>query len=119
MEAHLNQDVALQELGDYPWRFEFAQAMRVLLRNSDHGKSPLASDRRFDVEHEPVRIGAHQSSAFPASDIQFLESSSAGKRKMLVNFLGLTGPSGVLPLYYTELFLERISEGDKGPIEFF
>lgn len=124
----MTQDRAFDELIEQPWRFEFAQALRLLLRNSAHGSTGLPADRRFDVDREPVRIGAHQSLGFPASDIQELtELPSAGKRnmlpstdkrKMLINFLGLTGPSGVLPQYYTQFLRERSDEKDEGPAEF-
>jgi type VI secretion system protein ImpH len=173
----VTQDRAFDELIEQPWRFEFAQALRLLLRHSAHGSTGLPADRRFDVDREPVRIGAHQSLGFPASDIQELtELLSAGKRnllvgsplrnrpyetslptakrrstgesdpdpgaaqpapeapavdiqalrqppspdkrKMLINFLGLTGPSGVLPQYYTQFLKERSDEKDEGPAEF-
>jgi type VI secretion system protein ImpH len=109
-------DPVLDELFEEPWRFEFPQAMRVLLRNSEHGEKVRPEDRRYDDAREPVRIGTNQSLGFPASDIQSLDrasrsrpagtESSAGERaRMKVNFLGLTGPSGVLPIAYTEYLL--------------
>ena len=47
--------------------------------------------------------------AFPAAEIQRLElpEDDAGQPRMDVNFLGLTGPQGVLPIYYTQLIAER------------
>lgn len=105
------RDPVLDELFNEPWRFEFPQAMRVLLRNSEHGNTALPEDRRYDVAREPVRIGAHQSLGFPASDIQALQArtdpvTGADQRAgMLINFLGLTGPSGVLPVVYTEFMM--------------
>src|SRR3954452_16532559 len=103
-----------------PWRFEFPQALRVLFRNSPHGATGEASDRRFDVQREPVRVGANPTMGFPASDIQSLSPlPGSEQRKMLVNFLGLTGPSGVLPQPYTEFIIERTLDGDHSPGEFF
>jgi type VI secretion system protein ImpH len=99
--------------------------MRILLRNSEHGATREASDRRFDVRHEPVRIGVNPSMGFPASDIQSLapvaenEQGQAPARKMLINFLGLTGPTGVLPQPYTEFIIERVLDNDRSPAEFF
>jgi type VI secretion system protein ImpH len=117
-------DPALEELLNEPWRFEFPQAVRVLLRNSEHGKTTLSADRRFDVAQEPVRIGAHQSLGFPASDIQSLvlqpiiETDPVQRWKMLLNSFGLTGPSGVLPLAYTEFLIDRAGKRDSCPAEF-
>jgi type VI secretion system protein ImpH len=49
---------------------------------------------------------------FPASEIQSLTLTDDGPAEMIVNFMGLTGPSGMLPLYYTELLQTRVREGD-------
>ena len=38
---------------------------------------------------------------------------------MKVNFMGLTGPEGVLPLYYTSLLAERTRAGDHSAVDFF
>jgi type VI secretion system protein ImpH len=37
----------------------------------------------------------------------------------VINFMGLTGPSGVLPLYYTEMLLERLRQKDPVLRDFF
>ena len=115
-----HSDPARDLLFKEPWRFEFSQALRVLLRNSRHGETREPSDRRFDVQREPVRIGANPSMGFPASDIQSLTPvPGADQRKMLINFLGLTGPSGVLPQPYSEFIIERIFDADRSPADFF
>ena len=37
---------------------------------------------------------------------------------MKVNFMGLTGPEGVLPLYYTAMLAERTRSGDRSAVDF-
>lgn len=66
--------------------------------------------RRVGLFNEPsrevVRFTAHPSMAFPASAIQSLSADSA-EWTMMVNFLGLTGPMGVLPHHYTVAIQDR------------
>jgi len=93
-------DSLLQE----PWEFQFFQAVRVLER--------VASDRRpvgefFEAEEEVARFRAFPSTVFPASEIQTFTAPDGKAPLIEVNFMGLTGPLGVLPLYYTELIAER------------
>jgi type VI secretion system protein ImpH len=38
---------------------------------------------------------------------------------MVINFMGLAGPSGVMPLYYTELIVERLRQKDRALLSFF
>jgi type VI secretion system protein ImpH len=95
-----------------PFAFGFFQAVRLLTR--------LAPERK-PVGHwalpstEVARFGAHLSLSFPPSAIYALKP--AGPRtpvpRLTVTFLGLTGPSGVLPRHYTELLL-RLRDA-KGP----
>ena len=65
---------------------------------------------------EVVRFRSHLSLAFPPSQIYEIERPSVEHPvpTMTVNFLGLTGPSGVLPAHYTELLL-RLRRGEKWP----
>lgn len=92
-----------RHLAREPFRFNFFQAVWLLERmNASGARVGLFSNPRS----EAVRFTAHPSLAFPASDIQALELRSPQAR-MLVNFMGLIGPSGVLPQVYTELVAER------------
>ncbi len=91
-------------IGEEPYRFEFFQAVRVLER--------LLRDRtvpgRFaNPQTEVVRFAAHNTTIFPASEIQSLQWRESRPPLMVVNFMGLTGPEGVLPLYYTQYVAER------------
>jgi type VI secretion system protein ImpH len=69
-------------------------------------------------ETEVARFGAHPSLAFPASQIQSMECPDEGAAKMAVNFMGLTGPQGVLPNPFTSLIIERLRASDTSPRDF-
>ncbi len=113
---HLDDD--LQAEGP---RFRFFQAVRLLALSNKAGskKKPLPSNLRF---LSPLSL------SFPASEIAGLAPSTLPVRQendsleiencseaqadnpslnMTVGFMGLTGPSGALPVAYTELLIDR------------
>ena len=92
-----------------PYRFEFFQAVRLLQRL---GMGASAVGSYGGAATEPVRFSAHASTSFPASEIQSLEFREGQPPLMTVNFMGLTGPTGVLPLQYTEFLKERLRARD-------
>jgi type VI secretion system protein ImpH len=96
--------------------FEFFQAVALLqrLRRTMRPVGDFASP-----EDEVVRFTANPRMAFPASEIQQLALPEAKPAEMMVNFMGLTGPMGVLPHVYSELILERLRAKDTGLASFF
>jgi type VI secretion system protein ImpH len=111
--------VALQEVRNRltaePYSFQFFQAVRLLGRL-------LAGRQAVGRFHQPstevVRFSACASLSFPASEIHSLEWREDGPPLMSVNFMGLTGPAGVLPLYYTELVMDRLRARDTAMRDF-
>jgi type VI secretion system protein ImpH len=92
-----------------PYRFEFFQAVRLLARMAP-GRQVVG--RFSNPRDEIARFSVHAKVAFPASEIQSLQRRDDAPAAMGVNFMGLTGPLGVLPLAYSELVLERLRERD-------
>ena len=92
-----------------PYLFDFFQAVRLLERFSPERK-PVG--RFVKPSTEVARFTAHPSLAFPASEIQSIRPREGQPPLVEVNFMGLTGPLGVLPNAYTELLLERIRQKD-------
>jgi type VI secretion system protein ImpH len=104
-----------RELHEIPGRFNFFQAVRLLLRiYSD--RAPVGQFAH--PAREALRFGANNSLAFPPSQIHSIQWEEAAPR-MLVNFMGLTGPNGVLPYSYTNLISARLREKDRTLLAFF
>lgn len=98
-----------------PYRFEFFQAVRLLQRMYPWRG---VAGRFNNPADEVARFCANASVAFPASEIQELDRSATPPR-MTVNFMGLTGPMGELPLPYSALMRERLRERDSSMRDFF
>jgi len=99
-----------------PWRFEFFAAVRLLQRMYPNRKVV----GRFTNPHEEVaRFCAHVSVVFPASEIQAMRRPPKGPVVLTVNFMGLTGPLGALPLAYSNLMIERVRAKDGAMRDFF
>ena len=88
------------------YRVDFFQAIRLLERIYPL-RQPVG--RGAAPVNEIVRFASHLSMSFPASAIHSVRRASdeAGQPAMTVAFMGLTGPTGVLPRHYSELLLER------------
>jgi type VI secretion system protein ImpH len=93
--------------------FDFFQAVR-LLQKLDPARVPVGFSG--PPRREAVRFRAHNSLSFPPSSIYDLQlpSSHVPVPVLVQAFLGLTGPSGVLPRHYTELLI-RLDRTGKGP----
>ena len=122
----------IQRLTDEPFRFEFFQAVRLLERMSfaqrerEQGEARLRLIGRDVSPHEePVRFRALPSLSFASAPIARLskrqskngdsgngDDNGAAPLEMLVSFMGLTGPAGVLPQHYTSLLIARMRESD-------
>ena len=103
-------------LRERPTSFEFFQAVRLLERLRPE-RSPTGGF--VDPADEVVRFGVHPDTAFPASEIRSLDLDTDGPASMTVNFMGLIGPLGVLPYYYSLLAMDRVRERDGALVAFF
>lgn len=112
----LNRTTLREAMEEQPFRFAFFQAVRLLQQ--------IEPDREMVGEfvnpaNEIVRFSASTPVHFPASQLQSLEWKTESRPPtMTVNFMGLTGPSGVLPLAYSELVIDRLRARDHTLREF-
>jgi type VI secretion system protein ImpH len=106
----------LGRLLDNPQAFDFFQAV-ALLEQSRPERAPVG--RFGEPAEEVVRFATPTAVGFPPSEIAELEdASSDGPARMTVNFMGLTGPQGMLPLDYSLYATTRARVGDRALKEF-
>jgi type VI secretion system protein ImpH len=110
----MNDKPLNQELFDEPYRFEFFQAVRLLEKIFSE-RPPVGYDSL--PSKEVVRFRSRPGISFPPSEVYELtevtdDFTGEQKLEMIVNFMGMIGPVGVLPTPYTELVMERIRYRD-------
>ena len=118
VEIHENRYAAVEKLlRRIPQEFEFFQAVRLFERILP-SRAPVG--RFVSPAKEVVRFAAHASMPFPASQIQIVEWPEAADAapQVVINFMGLAGPSGLLPLYYTEMIVDRLRHKDRALRDF-
>ncbi|MFK7820573.1 MAG: type VI secretion system baseplate subunit TssG [Planctomycetaceae bacterium] len=119
------QDVGLiDQLKKEPYRFDFFQAVRLLEHAARESKA--VASKAIGSDHEPgeevVRFRALPSLTFPSGPIAQIKTPEEEQPvEMTVAFMGLTGPSGVLPSHYTSTLIERAHTRykDRAMLEFF
>jgi type VI secretion system protein ImpH len=97
-------DTLIADLEKNPFGYDFFQAVRLL-------QSRFADKPRIGCSlspaQDPIRFAQSPSLAFPPSTLEAVQASAAGVPKVLVNFFGLMGPNGPLPVHFTEYARER------------
>jgi type VI secretion system protein ImpH len=104
-------------LDEAPESFTFFQAVRLLHRRS-RNRRPVGEFAH--PSEEVVRFSVNPSLAFPAGDVQDLRLEGEGPPNLYVNFMGLVGHMGVLPVQYSLLVdAQAAAEGDPDPFRDF
>ena len=103
-----------QKLRDEAYRFDFFQAVRLIYRVFDQ-KKPVGGDAL--PHEEAVRFRTKISLEFPPSQIDSFvqavdERTGSERTEVLINFMGMLGMSGAMPMHYTELAFDRLRYRD-------
>ncbi len=114
--ARLSDSPLGEQLVEDACSFEFFQAV-ALLQKLNAASRPVGGFS--SPGDEAVRFGVNSRLAFPASEIQEIKAAGDAQPHMTVNFMGLTGPIGVLPFTYSELILDRVRAKDHSLAAFF
>ncbi|MGZ0717735.1 type VI secretion system baseplate subunit TssG [Pseudomonas palleroniana] len=106
----------LPSLGKSPWRFEFFSAMRCI--ESAYPQMPRwgTADHLRD---DPVSLGQQVSLAFQPAMIAGWRMREGQAPRLLVNFFGLTGVNGPMPLHFSERLLSlQVNHNDPAAADF-
>lgn len=97
-----------------PWRYQFMQAVGLLLRwLRQQGVPP---EQALD---QVLRFRNSLSLGFPASQLERLSQQEDGRIAITPAFIGLLGNSGALPLHYTQgIANSQLAAGDDGAAAF-
>ena len=115
-----NRTPVSEQLYKEPWKFQFYQAVRLLeqlarvrhVHAGEPARVPVGLDR--DPADEVVHFIVPPGRSFPPAEIAALNRPEPGENgrtpppTMTVNFLGMIGPSGVMPQHYTQLAIDRV-----------
>lgn len=119
----------IQQLIENPGLFGFSQTARLIEQHAYH--SPKEAGQLNSVAHfappskEIMRFKNRQTLQFSDHEIQSVKHQLSKTKKafskweILVNFMGITGATGVLPYHYTELILQRNKAKDANMQAFF
>lgn len=98
-------DHLISRLAEEPFRFNFFHAVR-LLESHFRGAPRIGTSQR--LKDDWIRFGQKPSLAFAPSSIEQFDPPAEGAARMFVQFMGMLGPNGPLPVHVTEFILGRI-----------
>ncbi|HUA89381.1 MAG TPA: type VI secretion system baseplate subunit TssG, partial [Steroidobacteraceae bacterium] len=99
---------ALALLGSAPQRFRFDAAVRVLTRA-----------RRTRDPAEAAMFRSPPGLVYPPADVLEVRQQGGAPPEVTVGLMGLTGPSGVMPRYYTEVLTQTLRSRSAAMRDFF
>ncbi len=102
-----------------PGEAEAFQIVRLILRaarRAGSARARVGEDTRPAAE--PLRLRAAAGQRFPSAEITAAKDGEGGKPELTVAFMGLTGPSGVLPDHYSDLVVQRRRARDPALADF-
>jgi type VI secretion system protein ImpH len=98
------------------YRFSFYRAVTLMERLTPAKKR---IGETLDPSQETLRFCVRPSFSFPPSDISSLVKPEGEEQpRMEVRFLGLIGPSGVLPYWFNDLAVSRMQAKDSTLVDF-
>lgn len=96
----------LSRVSSEPWTFDFFQLMRRVEALAARANKSPGLGRSMKASQDPVRLGQEPSLAFAPRTVGAAKTR-AGLTRLYVNFMGMLGPQGPMPLHFTEYVRSR------------
>jgi type VI secretion system protein ImpH len=96
----------LRRVGETPWEFDFFELMRRVEALAAVAQGAPGLGRSSRSREDPVRFGQDPSLAFAPRAISSAKTR-AGITRVAVNFMGLLGPQGPMPLHFADYVRSR------------
>ena len=96
--------------------FDFVRTRLEQARRSGSHAASIGGDA--NPAREAIRFGAAVGQRYVADEIVAARDTPAGRRDIAVAFMGLTGPTAVLPDHYSEQVIDRRRERDPALADF-
>ena len=116
--ADLTADLVARA-AEAPAEAEVFQLVRLITeagRQAGEGRARIGGEAR--PVYEPLRFRAAAGQGFPSAELTDATLEDDGKAGLTVAFMGLTGPSGVLPDHYSDLVVQRRRSRDPAFADF-
>ncbi|MDD2739487.1 MAG: type VI secretion system baseplate subunit TssG [Methylomonas lenta] len=97
--------VLIEELEKAAYRFDFFETLRLI--EALHADKPRLGTS-VKISDDAVRLSQEPELQFPASALAAYGVGRSGVPRLSVNFFGLFGPNGPLPLHLTEFARDRM-----------
>lgn len=96
----------LNKVSGEPWTYDFFQLVRRVEALASKAKGLPGLGRSLKASQDPIRLGQEPSLAFPPRTVNAAKTR-AGMTRVFVNFMGMLGPQGPMPLHFTEYVRSR------------
>lgn len=103
----MNPASAFARLQRMPQRFSFDAGVRLVQHATGHADPA-----------EAARFRSHPSMSFATADISAVQTAEDGPVRIVAPLIGLTGATGVLPRYYTEMLAETLRDRSRAMHDF-
>jgi type VI secretion system protein ImpH len=118
------QSSTLEYLFNSPELFDFFQAVRLLKRlyHYQHSENfhSFEATRDIATRNDLIKFHLKTSNKFSVGYIEKIQINEMSREiEVFVNFMGLTGVTGILPQHYTELLMNAESCGNLALRDFF